>query len=118
MIRLFIDEQSTKTNGYYSLRDSIEVEFTQGVNNLKLASAHEAIFQGRIRTEVTLCDSAKCALVRASDLLANALYHKYNCDSRTDAINRHLTTVFLPSFETFSSECDAEPKPAARSRSR
>ena len=116
IIRLFVDEQSTKTNGYYGLRESIEAEFTRGVDNYKQTSAHGAIFRGSVRVRVKLCDSKKYALIRASDLLANAIYHQYNGEAELSVPNRHLTMMLLPSLKTVPSERDALPSPALQSR--
>lgn len=116
-VRLFVDEQSTKTNGFYNLRESIEAEFMRGVNNYKQTSAHGAIFRGSVRVRVKLCDSKKHTLIRASDLLANAIYHQYNGEAELSVPNQHLTMMLLPSLKTIPSERDVLPSPAPQSRS-
>ena len=95
-IRLFIDNQPTSTNGYYNLCESIREEFQHGVENFNYSAHHAPIFHRRVEVTATFCDSAKTVLIRASDLLANALYSKYNHQVEPSLHHEHYSQIFLP----------------------
>ena len=95
-IRLFIDNQPTSTNGYYNLCESIREEFQSGVENFNYSTHHAPIFRSHIEVTATFCDSAKTVLIRASDLLANALYSKYNHQVEPRLRHAHYCQIDLP----------------------
>ncbi len=95
-IHLFIDNQPTSTNGYYNLCESIREEFQHGVDNFDYSAHHAPIFHHHVEVSATFCDSARTVLIRASDLLANALYTKYNHRPELKLSNRHYCQIDLP----------------------
>lgn len=96
-----IDEQTTKTNGYYNLHDSIIEELKYGIFNYNYGFFNTPIINSSL--EVTVCyqKSEKSFLIQASDLVAGTVRKLYlnNIDNflefskRTEFINYR---IFLP----------------------
>lgn len=78
VIRLFIDNQPTSTDGIYNLRESIKEEFSAGIANFDYGTFHEPIFKNTVVVHTKFCDSKQHFLIQASDLLANSVFTKYN----------------------------------------
>ena len=70
------DEHSTATNGRYELREGIESEFKRGTHNFEFGIFHPPIFPGmKGPIDLEFRDSASDALIRASDIVANRVWH-------------------------------------------
>ena len=95
-ISVYIDKQSTKTDGYYRLDEGIAAELNAGINNLHAYRSFRAVFQEALVVEVHICDSREEALVRASDLLANALYIKHNNGAEVSLPRGRFLQIGLP----------------------
>lgn len=65
-----IDEQSTKSNGYYSLRDGLIEELTKGISNFNYDVVYPKILYGKLEIHLSYQDSGKNYLVQAADLIA------------------------------------------------
>lgn len=80
-ITIYIDEQLTATNGYYSLRDSIMEELQYGIVNFDYGVRHSNVFNGNVSVYIHYCDSSKNYLIQASDILANRLWTSFRTNN-------------------------------------
>lgn len=78
ILRYFIDNQPTSTDGIYNLRESIKEELSAGIANFDYGVFHKPLFNNKVIVETKFCDSSKSYLIQASDILANCIYTKYN----------------------------------------
>ena len=80
MQRIFVfpDEHTTATSGRYELHESLEKEFKIGMFNVDYSSFFPPLFQNLKELQVQYCNSANKPLVRASDIIANRIYHDVN----------------------------------------
>lgn len=90
-IQVFVDEQATATDGYYSLRDSIYEEIKNGISNFDYGTFREPLFHSKVEVCVRYCDSSKHYLIQASDILANRIYSSFvtNKPSLREIPNHH-----------------------------
>lgn len=74
-IRLIIniDEQSTKSNGYYNLQDGLFEELKYGILNYNYSKKLEPIIHNELEIKVSYQDSGKSYVVQAADLLAGTI---------------------------------------------
>lgn len=89
-----IDEQTTKTNGYYNLRDGILEELKYGIYNYNYKIAYEPIIYSDL--EISLCyqKSDKSYLIQASDLVAGTIRRLYlNENKDIDEFNKKISFV-------------------------
>lgn len=92
-LKIYIDEQATATNGYYSLKESILEELKYGINNLDYGTRYEPILFGNLIVNVYYYDSKQNYLGQAADILANRIWNSYVKDDlklRTRPKNFHL----------------------------
>lgn len=77
-IRLIIniDEQTTKSNGYYNLKDGLIEELKYGITNYNYAKVIAPIVNSELEIRITYQDSGKCYVVQAADLLAGTIRRK------------------------------------------
>lgn len=76
-ITINCDQQSTASNGYYSLEDSIYEEIKHGISNFNYqwgSRRHPVIF-GEVLLVVNFLDSKKVYGIQASDILAGEFRH-------------------------------------------
>ncbi|MDR2006666.1 MAG: DUF3800 domain-containing protein [Acidaminococcales bacterium] len=76
-ITIYIDEQLTSTNGFYSFKESVLEEFRHGIINYNYGSVHPPVFRCKLNIDVHYCDSKSNYLIQASDILANKIWHFY-----------------------------------------
>lgn len=96
-----IDEQTTKTNGYYNLKDSIYEELKYGIYSYNYAVKYESILNSDFDVILNYQKSDKSYLIQAADLTAGSIRKNYlnsindiiEFNKRTDFINYK---VFLP----------------------
>ncbi len=96
-----IDEQTTKTNGYYNLRDGIIEELKYGIFNYNYGFFNVPIVNSDLDVEVCYQNSEKSYLIQASDLVAGTVRRLYlnNMDNslefskRIEFVNYR---IFLP----------------------
>lgn len=96
---LNIDEQTTKTNGYYILRDGIIEELKFGIYNYNYGIFNTPIINSDLYVDVCYQKSEKSYLIQASDLVAGTVRKFYlnNINDfseflkRTDFINYRIT---------------------------
>ena len=77
-IRLIIniDEQGTKSNGYYNLRDGIIEELKYGIANYNYAKSINPIVFDKLEIKLSFQDSGKSYVVQAADILAGTIRKK------------------------------------------
>lgn len=75
-IILNIDEQSTKTNGYYNLKDGLMEELKYGIINFNYSKKHEPVIFGALDIELSYQKSDKSYVVQAADLVAGTVRKK------------------------------------------
>ena len=96
-----IDEQTTKTNGYYNLKDGIIEELKYGIYNYNYGFYNIPIVNSELEVDVCYQKSEKSYLIQASDLIAGTVRRLYinNIDNgleflkRIDFVNYR---IFLP----------------------
>ena len=98
---LNIDEQTTKTNGYYSLKDGIVEELKYGIYNYNYSTIHTPILNSKLDVRVCYQKSEKSYLIQASDLIAGTIRREYlnNLNSITEfgkRVNFINYKLFLP----------------------
>ena len=74
---LNIDEQTTKTNGYYNLKDGIVEELKYGIYNFNYDKIHPAIIFSDLKVIVHYQKSDKSYLIQAADLVAGTIRKLY-----------------------------------------
>lgn len=68
-----IDEQSTKSNGYYNLHDGLIEEMKYGISNFNYSMQINPIVFGNLEIALSYQDSGKSYVVQAADLLAGTI---------------------------------------------
>ena len=68
-----IDEQTTKSNGYYNLRLGLIEELKYGINNFNYLSSIKPIVYNDLNIKLQYQNSKYCYVVQASDLLAGTI---------------------------------------------
>lgn len=94
-IYVYVDEHTTATNGLYELREGLQEEFKHGTFNGKYDKFFPPLFPNMLNVDVYHCNSAKNALVRAADIIANRVYFHAN-NSKLDRVNDHVYITYLP----------------------
>ena len=74
---MYIDEQTTKSNGYYNLKESIKEEFLHGIINYNYGVTHEAILHSDFIIDIHYVDSKKNYVVQAADFVAGKSRNLY-----------------------------------------
>ena len=68
-LTMCIDEQTTKSNGYYNLKESIKEEFIHGIINYNYGVVYEAILHSDFDINIYYVDSKRNYLVQAADFV-------------------------------------------------
>lgn len=68
-----IDEQSTKSNGYYNLKDGLLEELKYGIINFNYDKKHKPIIYAELNIILTYQKSDKSYVVQAADLIAGTV---------------------------------------------
>lgn len=71
-----IDQQSTKSNGYYNLHDGLLEELKYGIVNYNYSVKISPIIFSDLEIKVSYQDSGKSYVVQAADLLAGTIRRK------------------------------------------
>lgn len=100
-IILNMDEQSTKSNGYYNLKDGLIEELRYGIINYNYGNMVNPVLFDELEIKLTYLKSDKSFVVQAADLVAGTIRSnsiKYKSD--TKYLNKSLEFVdyilFLP----------------------
>ena len=89
-----IDEQTTKSNGYYNLKDSIYEELKCGISNFDYGRIYPPIIKSDLELKLHYQKFEKSYLIQASDLIAGTIRTLYlkNLNDYSEFIKR---TVFV-----------------------
>lgn len=94
-----IDQQSTKSNGYYSLKESIYEELANGIYNFNYNVMHKPIIFGNLNVDVEYMDSKKVYSIQASDIIAGKVrstaLHSNNNKELNQRLNSFLKVKLL-----------------------
>lgn len=71
-----IDQQSTKSNGYYNLQDGLIEELKFGIVNFNYSMNIKPIVFSELEIKISYQDSGKSYVVQAADLLAGTIRRK------------------------------------------
>lgn len=77
MLNFYIDEQSTGTNGFYNLKDSIYEELKSGMTNDYFTFIKPVLDKSELNVSIKFLDSSNEYLIQASDILANRIGASY-----------------------------------------
>lgn len=72
-----IDESKTKSNGYYSLNDSIYEELVNGIINYDYSKVHKPILSSTLNLTVRNYDSKYNFGIQSADIMSHYLHHQY-----------------------------------------
>ena len=75
---MYIDQQHTSTDGYYTLSESISEELNHGIHNFNYGIFFAPLFKAPVKVSISFCDSSHNYLIQASDILANRIFTAYN----------------------------------------
>ena len=94
-----IDQQTTKSNGYYNLKDSLYEELKVGIYNYNYSSKIDPIVFGDLTIQVSYQNSEKSYVIQGADLLAGTIrsWALDNIDDIEKELNRLVDYyVILP----------------------
>lgn len=96
-LKVYIDQQHTSTDGYYTLSESISEELNHGIHNFNYGIFFPPLFKAPVKVSISFCDSSNNFLIQASDILANRIFtaYNYNLPKLTKDIPSH-THLDLP----------------------
>ncbi len=91
---LNIDQQSTKSNGYYNLKDGLIEELKYGIVNFNYGKKHSPILYNDLDIKLTYQKSDKSYVVQAADLVAGTV-RKKTIDFYNDSISLYKNLEFV-----------------------
>lgn len=91
---LNIDQQSTKSNGYYNLNDGLIEELKYGIVNFNYGKKHSPILYNDLDIKLTYQKSDKSYVVQAADLVAGTV-RKKTIDFYNDSISLYKNLEFV-----------------------
>lgn len=94
-IHFYVDEHTTATDGLYELREALLQEFKEGTFNYDNNTYFEPIFPTMSGLDLHHCNSSTNPLVRASDIIANRIYHEVLIGNNPN-IRNNLYIKYLP----------------------
>lgn len=71
-----IDEQTTKSNGYYNLKDGLVEDLIYGVSNFNYNSYYPPILHNKLDLTINYQNSSKSYVIQGADLLAGTIRRK------------------------------------------
>ena len=87
-----IDQQTTKNNGYYNLRDGILEELKYGIANYNYGLMIQPILFNDLDVQIQYQDSSRSYVVQAADLLAGTIRSiSLDCLIKGDDIYRNIS---------------------------
>jgi len=100
-IILEIDQQTTKSNGYYELKEGLVEELTHGITNFNYALQVSPILHNKLNIDLSYKDSVFCFPIQAADLVAGSVRRITICYYKNEfELFKQLTFVdfklFLP----------------------
>ena len=71
------DEYTSKSNGYYNLKDSIYEELVNGIINYDYSVTHKPILNNKLTIKYTMYDSKYNFGIQSADFMAHFLHEQY-----------------------------------------
>ena len=71
-----IDEQTTKSNGYYNLKDGLVEELKYGITNFSYDTKIKPVINSKLEISLIYHNSSKSYVIQAADLLAGTIRRK------------------------------------------
>ena len=97
IIRCFIDEHTTATNGLYGLEKSIYQEFHEGTLNYRYSKRFDPILnESQLKVCVKYVNSEVYELVRAADIIANRVLFEITSGDISSLHSDNLLIRFFP----------------------
>lgn len=96
ILRFFIDNQPTSTDGIYNLRESIREELACGISNFDYGVFHAPIFTGSLTVTTSFCDSRYQPLIQAADIFANCVFTQRNYNPKLNHRHPNYTEILMP----------------------
>ena len=97
-IVLNIDQQTTKSNGYYDLKSGLFEELKYGIINFNYSKKHKPIVHGKLDINLTYQRSDKSYVIQAADLVAG-MVRKINLSvSDSEEIGKKLAFIYFKLF--------------------
>lgn len=88
-----IDEQTTKSNGYYNLHDGLIEELKYGISNFNYACIYNPIIFNDLDIKISYQDSGKSYLVQAADLISGTIRRgALNALNNNENVNETLSS--------------------------
>lgn len=84
-INIYIDEMTTKSNGYYSLEESIKEELYYGISNFNYGCRFNPILKGTPKVYIRYQESDKQVGIQMADILANTLIKEAKMKNANDS---------------------------------
>lgn len=94
-----IDQQTTKSNGYYNLKDGLFEELKYGISNYNYGSVIKPIVFANLIVVLNYQNSGKSYVVQAADLLAGTIRKTAldNLDNISDSLSKFVDfKIILP----------------------
>ncbi|MEG1142873.1 MAG: DUF3800 domain-containing protein [Clostridia bacterium] len=90
---LNVDEQATKSNGYYNLKDGLIEELIHGISNFNYNLQYAPILYNSLDIELSYLKSDKSLVVQAADMIAGQVHNKtlLNQDNYLNFLNIKIT---------------------------
>lgn len=76
-IYIKMDECTTKTNGYYNLKDSIYEELVNGIINYDYSKIYKPLINSDLNLSVRMFDSKYNYGIQSADIMSNYLHRQY-----------------------------------------
>lgn len=91
-----IDQQTTKTNGYYSLRDGLYEELIHGIENFNYGYKTKPILNRELNLNIHYLDSKKNTVIQASDIIAGIVRKELiNSSNFPDGLKNRISWLWL-----------------------
>lgn len=71
------DDAKTKSNGYYSLKNSIYEELINGIINFDYSKIHKPILTGKLKVNLKMYNSKFHYGIQSADMISNYLHREY-----------------------------------------
>lgn len=76
-IRIKSDDAKTKSNGYYSLKNSIYEELVNGIINFDYSIIHKPILNGNLKVTLKMYNSKFHYGIQSADIMSNYLHREF-----------------------------------------
>lgn len=93
-LNIKIDEEKTKSNGYYNLKDSIYEELVNGIINYDYSTIHKPLLNNGLKIKVRNFNSKYNFGIQGADIISHYLHNQYEQHLK-DGKDISSTTSFI-----------------------